>query len=808
MRMRSGRLAKVLALACGVIAASALPVAAQAPGPCAAPQALTAARQLSAAQASYERLLDVDEPPPCAGKGLASVLERQAEARKKLAFARDQEVRERPLRARGLYQDALMIDASLTEATEAVERLRPKPQPESDDDTLHDVGDDIGAWAERRASDLGNLLKAVGVVLGALALGLALLALVGAVLLRISPIKRFVRRRAWKVRRSSLFAAAWLKRRAYGLGRWLFKPFAWATATPLQVEELTGGKADSGKAATQALKGFLPAVTARRDAGVTFVTTPFAAKTALEEVTDLLSSLPQGKVAAAMLKIGRRILPRDTLHVSGSVVTSTERGPGLALSLGDTRGTSVASTVLWAADFDPYLAPDTKKDSDEERMLRLTLVAAVWAEFTALRHHGVLKDNKEWRRHLGTREWMSYAFLQVATIERKHRDELVTQAGYVRALDRDPRNVHALVNLAQVDVLREDFAQARRRFAEVLARLDAREGNRDLLDRDPVRYQAAYGAAIATIENDDPERIRKARDELRPYVVQLERSIEKLGEGAPRDAADLRALLCRFEGPTLVLWAYMDARIEMHERSLEEPDESRGALPTPADESLKRKQLIRRLEEDELRHGTLVRNFVLKHVEVGARTQYNLASYYTATENRGKARDALESALELGTLTETAADDRQLAPLRKADKKKFDKLLDIYRSAKPTGLGELAAIGPELEQKLKARSINDADALFERINTDEGRVQLATSLEIGPSLVERWFYLLQMQKVLDAEFRHLNMLDAAEVDSVEALAQLRPKQLQELLEGVAKPEDIPPTSTLRRWIKAARDPDS
>lgn len=797
------RVARAFAIAC-VVATVAAPcaAAAQTSDSCAAPRALAAAHQLAAAQTSYKRLLNVDAPPSCAGKELAGVLASRAKARGLLRDARAAEDSDRE-KALGLYRDALAIEASLPAAADALAKPSPKAK-----NTLHDVGNDVGGWADRRASDLGNALMAVGIVLGALLLVLAVLALLGAVLLRIGPIKRHVRRTAWNLRRKSLLAAGGARRRLIGFLCWLWKPLAWGTATPLRVEELKASNEGDGKAATHAIAGLLPTVTTRGAGGVDLVATPFAAKTALEEVSDVLSGVPQGKIAAAALKLARRALPRDTLHLSGSLLESPLRGAGLALSLVDEAGNVIASTVLWAGEFDPYPEPGADKEAEGQRMLRLARGGATWAEFTALRHHGALGDDDDWRRHLGTRDWKSYALGQIAFSERNGRSALVTQADYARAIDRDPHNLHAIFNLANVDLQRSDNVQARRRFNTVTTELGAREEGRGLLQRDPVRYQAAYGRAVAIIEiDDDYEQILGARDEFMPYVLDLELSLAELdGGGGGRDAAELRGLLRGVEGPLLVLWAYLDARLAVHDRDKQDPARGNEPLRTADAEELKREELIKRLTEEKLRHGTLVRNFVHKHVDLGPRTQYNLASYYTATRNMGKARAALEEALELGTLTDTAVGDRQLRPLRRADRRKFDKLVDVYRAADATGLGAVAAIGPELGAKLAAMSLDSADKLVAAADTPDGCANLAADLEIGPSLVERWVRLLRMQQRVNMEISHLNLLDTAEVDSLGALAPLTAKRLRELLKGVAGSDDVPRTATLQGWIDRATGP--
>lgn len=797
--MGERRAIAALAMVIGcLVATGAAPARATAQSICAAPRALAAERQLAAAQASYERLLELEDPPACAGSELADVLASRERARRLLRDGRAAEKSDRR-KAFGLYRRALSIDASLTAASDALT----SPRPQADERTLHDVGDDLGAWAKRRGSDLANALQAVGVVLGTLALVFAVLLLLGAVLLRIWPIKRSVRRAAWNLRRMSLLAAGRRKRYLVGIARWILKPLAWGTATPLRVEQPKDGA--KGADAMRAIAGLLPTVTTRGTGGVDFVVSPFAAKTALEEVTDVFAGVPQGKVAAAVIKLARRALPRDTLNVSGVGLDSPQRGAGLALSLVDAAGNSIASRVLWASDFDPYAEPGAEEEAEGDRLLRLAWGGAIWAEFAALRHHRALGGDDDWRRYLGTRDWMSYALAQIAVYGRNDRSSLVTQAAYARALDRDPHNLHALSNLARIDLERGDNVQSLRRFSTVLNELEVRESGRDLPERDPVRYHAAYGRAVANLEIDDrADRLRRTRDELTPHMLDLERALDKLDcKNKGRDAVELRGLLRSLEGPLLALWAYLDARLAAKERDQQQPERRTEPLPTATAEPLGRKELIARLGGGTLGHATLVRNFVLEHVDIGPRTQYNLASYYTATKHVRKAREALEAGLELGTLTDSAIGDRQLRPLRRADRRKFDKLIDIYRAAEASGLAAIAAIGTELGPRLEAMGLDSGEKVVAAAGTPETCAELAARLDVGPSLVERWVRLLRMQQHVRIETRHLNLLDAADVDSLGALSRVTAERLSDLLKGVDAGDDLPRTATLQRWIEAA-----
>jgi hypothetical protein len=272
-------------------------------------------------------------------------------------------------------------------------------------------------------------------------------------------------------------------------------------------------------------------------------------------------------------------------------------------------------------------------------------------------------------------------------------------------------------------------------------------------------------------------------------VVDLERALLKLDGKRGRDAAELYAFLRRMEGPLLVLWAYLEARFNAKSES-----------PRTACE---RNALVEEFDAGTVRHDRLVRDFVLEHVEVGPRTAYNLASYYTATQDYGEARLRLEAALELGIFTDAALTDEQLKPLRKADREAFDKLIDVYRARDATGLAAITAIGPELAAKLVAMGLDSAAKVIAAAASAEKRAQLAAQLDIGPGLVERWVRLLAMQQRVRIEARHLNLLEAANVNSLDALRRVTAKRLHELLEAVSGGRDVPKTSALQRWIEHA-----
>jgi tetratricopeptide (TPR) repeat protein len=765
---------------------------------CAGAERLVTQGQLDEAKAAYTKLATAADAPPCAARGLKTVKRRIAAA----TPTPDPCKGAKALAGQDLLDEAEKAYRKLAESDDVPEcAATGLAAVEKAQDDGRGRAEAAGDWADAQFAALADWFKAAALLLGALILLVALA-------LRYKPLTDGARRWAWLLERPNLSAGV-EARRGKAAGRAAMTPIAWAVATPVKIEKLKGPGDEDGPAMTRALGGLLPTVAARRAGRLQLAVTPFAAKSALSQVTEAVAGAPHGKLVAAVLAIARRLAPREQLHVTGSVLASDNRGPGLALEIANDAGDVIDAETIWSKDFAPWTRPgDTTPDPESDRTLRLALAGAVWVLFAVLRYRRALRE-AEWSRHLGTPIWRSYAQLQIGVVEAASRSKLAAQAGYARALERDPGNLPALFNLANVDIERAEWHQAVERLERVTVELDEREAKVGLLDRDPLRYQVAYGLAYARLNRKStvsPEDAMDMAKKLKPEVRRLEEALLKLDKAAPTpDHEELAVLLRRFEGPLLALYAYLLAAIVPGQRR------STGDERRPT-----RKQVIDRLDGDnptDLHHADLVRGFMADHVSVGPGTQYNLASYYTRVDQRENARRALEASLELGTTAKDVDDDLQLRPLRAADREKFDKLLAEYRAAEapePTGLARIAAIGADHSRALARLGIETEEQLVAEAGTAPERSELARRLKVGAGLVERWARLADV-RALGIDFPHVNLLDAAGVQSRGMLALVQPGVLRKLLDDVDPPPagvEVPSEDTLADWIqRALGEPD-
>lgn len=797
---RSGLRASLLVAVAAAVVVAITPGASARPHsarPCAGAQALLERGLLDEAKIVYRRLALAKKAPPCAARGLriiAAKLKRQAAAAPAKpgpcagarALARQDLLDE----AKDAYAKLAAGDDPPPCAARGLKRVKTRIEDE------RNLPERAGALADELFSWAGDLLKLALFVV-------VLLALVAALVLRFEPLAHHARHRAWMRSRPSLGDSKPKRARAR-IWNALMTPIAWAVATTVKIEDFKGSGDKEGPDMTRAITGLLPVVPARRSTRLEVALTPFAGKSALGEVTEAISGAPHGKAVAAVLSIARRLVPRKQLHVTGSVLSSDARGPGLALEIATDAGDVVEAETLWAKDFDPSLPPGAADDRKADRNLRLATAGAVWVLFAVLRYRRVL-DQDDWRRFLGTPVWRSYVLVLIAVSEAHARDDLTTQAGYAHALEQDSANLPALFNLASVDVRRDEWEQAVRRLEDVRAQLDQREASAGLhmVDRDPLRYQVAYSLAYASLSQDPANhaRITNVAKALRDDLVDLEETLGYLddeGHRPTQDHDDLYMQLRRFEGPMLTLWAYLEAELDPGQKA---------SKKAPA---LDRDSLIGRLRKGTLKHADLVRDLVAESTKAGPRTYYNLASYYTKVGAMDDARAALRDSVELGTaFADNAAADPELKPLRAADPKAFDKILKDYRAAPPTGLALIAAIGPKHAAALSELGVGSAEQLVARAQTAKQRTTLAHDLGVGPALVEHWARLADLRG-LGIDVPRLNLLDAAGVGSRAMLAVVTTTELKALLESV-KPRPagvhLPTPQQRQAWIqRAKKDP--
>lgn len=399
-----------------------------------------------------------------------------------------------------------------------------------------------------------ELLLEVSAIAVLILTSIALVVVIVLVILRLPPLRAWVRRRA----------------RGHDVPIWL----SWVAGTALHLDTFTATPEVGDPLAVAAvLSAQLGGAGVRRPlAGVDLATTPYRSTSVLENIAEAVKGLPKGQALAALLKLGQQLLPRDDLYLRGYLLESPHRGAGLVLNIVSDRGEMTSSGTLWADILEPCrpapmpgeAGPAGAAEAEAARagpagaaragpagaataegggagakgaeavagaaegggaaagagaatgagagaaagagadaaanaggeskptrdVLRLALAGAAWVQFQLLEEMGQATS-----RYVHTTNWRSASLFEVAVHDEHNRDARGLRALYALALDRDPANLPALFNLAVLELHAGSRAPACVRLRTVLAALT--EGEAHPGGPDPLYYQAHYCLAAA-----------------------------------------------------------------------------------------------------------------------------------------------------------------------------------------------------------------------------------------------------------------------------------------------------------------------
>jgi hypothetical protein len=434
------RLGPACALAAAVAAAlaGAIPAAAQdrsPPSPCARADYLVSVGRLKEAREEYleiRKLLNAQ----CATDGIGKVAERRVQALRKLAEierlrkskAPDAEEREKMARA-----ELETLDGELAAAA------KPKEKPE---EPKHERK---GKKGDTNFEKIANYGKWVLSLLAFAGLGLLAAVVVG----RIPPIRRLARRfskTCWAVARADDDT----RKRFW---RWVLRGIVrfvdWFYGVQFRVDSIDGPGKGAGDPASvkSVLQDAFGGSAAELQPGVDLTVAAPEAGSLTEDLAEAVKDLPHGAIAAALLRLGRKILPRDAFFLRGRLIPPNGQGIGLTLLLSTSRGHVRYTATLWEADY--YPTPESASE-DEEReppLYRLAVAGAAWAQYMILEHRG----DERARGRLGAQKWESFALLQ-AGIHAHDEEESFDDARilYAAALGADESNHPARLNLGAV----------------------------------------------------------------------------------------------------------------------------------------------------------------------------------------------------------------------------------------------------------------------------------------------------------------------------------------------------------------------
>ncbi|HEY4097978.1 MAG TPA: hypothetical protein VGM33_20820 [Baekduia sp.] len=410
--------------------------AADQPAACAAADALLAQAELAKAADAYEDVLATDRSATCAARGLARISEARARETKACALAAKLSTAGQDDEAERHYAAALRQNVASACAQKGL------GAPADDHGTWHDVGDVID-YAPKVPTALGAVL-------------LILLVAIGAFLLLVALVRR---------RQPSLVVN--------DLADGAIDPKIGAAVTALMQRRLIGLRKRS------------------KDQGdgydLDLIVADVELLTKDEDLSDAvgaLASVPQLQLLAAILAfVDRLVLKKGRLVADGDLLPAGGHGAGIAIGLRQRNGLS-ASDVIWADELDGWEAPAPAVPTppppapapgdpaaagpppDPDPYYRLSVPAAAWVQYQA---SCALNSSVE----VLTTDPRSFALVSVGL--RLHGEDKVLQAAelYVRALEVDPDNVPALVNLGMVVArVTGDFALASFLVARALSILE------------------------------------------------------------------------------------------------------------------------------------------------------------------------------------------------------------------------------------------------------------------------------------------------------------------------------------------------
>jgi hypothetical protein len=528
-----------------------------------------------------------------------------------------------------------------------------------------------------------------------------------------------------------------LKRKGGEWRRWrLAQVLAWYADRPLRVYPFEAGKDADGNdvdasAVSAALSSAMTRIGTIRRSGVDAMSAPVSASSAIEAIADGLKAAPAGgQLAAAALRLLRWFFARGELQLRGHALSSAANGPGLALTISTASGRTIERLTVWAREFEPMIGPYHSLDHGDraDGLLRVAIVGAVWTHFTILSDIWRLREQDLVAR-LSTSVWRSYAFMQIGIECEAVRGPAVARALYARAVDADPRNVVAQFNLASMELLDELLGEVRiagltrlEGIDNELQRTAKSSGLNDgvgrpedpdgLLKRDPLRYQLSYKLVSASLNSDvraeaeaglpaggpwpRHKRVSLGREHFRRLndnLSEIERTLVLLELGSTDEWpeadssawSERRSLLCKIEGPMLVLWAIVLLRVGRSDRKHWTSAAHSERLPkTLLDARTTRAWLIRRLLAEKLTPGQAIAAVRSEHVWSTSRTRFNLACWYADINSLGTSLRELELGLECGGASARwRITDWQLRHLAESYEPEWKMLTCRYAMAKP-----------------------------------------------------------------------------------------------------------------------------
>lgn len=122
---------------------------------------------------------------------------------------------------------------------------------------------------------------------------------------------------------------------------------------------------------------------------------------------------------------------------------------------------------------------------------------------------------------------------------------------------------------------------------------------------------------------------------------------------------------------------------------------------------------------------------------------------------------------------------------------------------------ELEGIGEALGKKLRGVGITSTDKLLEGSKTRAQRKKLAEEADVSPKLILRFANMADLFRIKGVGQEFAELLEAAGVDTVPALAQRNAANLTAKMEAVNEEKKLtrrtPKAEEVEKWVAEAKD---
>lgn len=123
-------------------------------------------------------------------------------------------------------------------------------------------------------------------------------------------------------------------------------------------------------------------------------------------------------------------------------------------------------------------------------------------------------------------------------------------------------------------------------------------------------------------------------------------------------------------------------------------------------------------------------------------------------------------------------------------------------------LMEIEGVGETYQQKLISTGIKSTEALLEKGSTPKGRKEITEKSGIGEGLILKWVNHVDLFRIKGIGSKYADLLEAAGMDTVPELANLKPENLLEKMTATNSAKKLvrrlPVLSQVKSWVDQAK----